>query len=430
MPTSNIVDSYPGYNTLALIQDSEEFVLKTASTALALGFISLALFLWKVNNPPALYYDESQYVDAARAFLADAPNPNPEAPPLGKLLVAVSIKTLGDNPVGWRAIGATFGSLTLVGTFLWAFLLLHDYALAFTAALLTLLNNFLFVMSRIAMMDIFLVGFLIWGLLGFTAAIDLEHLTANQRRVLLFSSGIALGCACACKWNGVDTLAVVVLMALALFWIGKRSANALVLAHRTRLVEIGIPSLLGALIVLPVVAYSLTYWPLCRSLHRPFNLHELVAMNTFIWRFHHHVPGNPAIASKWYSWMLQVSPQRALSYLVGNWAIMWGGLLALAFCARRMGRSFPHTLLVLLYLANLLQWAATPQKYLYYYYYFPASMFLGVATALALQDLPQRVLGISPKLVFVIAAACVFAFCFAHMTHLEAPYDCALGCWP
>jgi dolichyl-phosphate-mannose-protein mannosyltransferase len=388
-------------------------------------------------------------VDAANAFLAHAPNPNPEAPPLGKLLIAASIKGLGNNAWGWRSIGAVFGSLTLVGIFLWAEMLLHDYALALTAVVLTLLNNFLYVMSRVAMMDIFLVGFLIWGLVAFTAALDLESVSTNKRRVLLCLSGISFGLACACKWNGIDTLGVALACSVSLFFFGDRfvfrtnqdgrsqvgtnkdgpAQPGTVQRYSGALHEMGIASIGLAFIVLPVVAYSLTFWPLCRSIHAPFSLHELASLNLFIWRFHHHVPGNPAIASAWYSWPLQVAPQRALSYLVGNWPIMWGGLVAGIYSLRRFGRSFPHTLLILLYAANLLQWAVTPQKFLYYYYYFPAAMLLAVMIALALKDLPNRVLGIRPGTVCLLAASCAFLFCFAHMAHLEAPFDCALGCW-
>jgi dolichyl-phosphate-mannose--protein O-mannosyl transferase len=398
--------------------------------ALALGLASLVLFLWNVNNPPAPYYDEPLYISAANAFLASAADPTPEVPPLGKLIVASGIATFGDNPWGWRAMSVLFGAFTVVGIFLWTDFLLHDFALALTAALLTLFNNFLYVMSRIAMMDIFLVAFLIWGLVAFAAALDAENASVRKRRILLVLAGVAFGLACACKWNGVDTLAVVILLGLSLFWFGDRSTNTQIRRYQANLREIGPPFFVGALLIVPAVSYSLTYWPLSRSLHRPFEIHDLISMNAFIWRFHRATAGNPAIACSWYSWLLQVSPQRALSYLVGNWAVMWGGLLAIAFCARRFGRSFPQTFLVLLYATNLLQWAFTPQKSLYYYYYFAASTFMGVAIAAALKDLPQRVLKVRLSLLCVIVAALIFLFCFPHMAHLESPYDCALSCWP
>jgi 4-amino-4-deoxy-L-arabinose transferase-like glycosyltransferase len=396
-------------------------------TGCLLGVSALTLFLCGITNPRYAFYDESQYVDAARAFLADAPNSNPEAPPLGKLLVSEGISVFGDNSFGWRVAGSVLGALTLVAVYFWAYLLVRDSGLALTAALLTLFNNFLYVMSRVAMMDIYLVAFAIFGLLAFTMALELDGLSASTRRILLGTAGTMFGFACACKWNGIDTLGVVILVSAGRLF-GKHKGELTRCANNLKQVGIMITGL--CLLVAPVVAYSLTYWPLCRSLHRPFTLNELLDMNLYIWRFHRHVPGNPAIASKWYSWPLQVAPQRALSYLVGNWVVMWGGLLALAACTRRMLKGLPETLLVLLYAGNLLQWAVTPQTYIYYYYYFPCAMFLGIAIPVALRSLPQRILGMRPALLCLIAAACVFMFCLPHMAHLGPPFDCALGCWP
>jgi dolichyl-phosphate-mannose-protein mannosyltransferase len=413
------------------VRDSFETarVRKVRLTGLLLGCASLAFFLFGITDPTTFLYDEPQYVLSAKALLSEAPNPNPEAPPLGKLILAVGMKTFGYNPLGWRSMSALFGALTLVGVFLLAQVLLGDYALALTAALLTLLNNFLFVMSRLAMMDIFLVAFLMWGLLGYTAVLKLDNLSTRKRRGALAFSGTMFGFACACKWNGVDTLGIAFAVGALLLWRAKGSQNQEIRRCGEHLREVGTAWFGVCLTVVPVVAYSLTYWPLCRSLHRPFEIRELLAMNVYIWHFHRLVQGNPAIMSAWYSWPLQIAPQRALSYLVGNWFIMFGGLAALTFCASRLWTSVPEALVVLLYVGNLLQWAVTPQRCQYYYYYFPAAMFLSLAIPVALHRLPTRVLGVRLSLLCLLPAAYCFLFCYPHMTNLQAPFDCALGCW-
>ena len=397
-------------------------------TAFGIGVTALALFLAGINKPPSTFYDEAQYVLSARAFLANAPNPNPEAPPLGKLLIATGIKTFGDNPWGWRIPGAVSGALTLVAIFLWTHLLVHDYVLALTACALTLFNSFLFVMSRVAMMDIFLVMFILWGLIAFTAALELDDVTVTKRRLLLLLAGIMFGFACACKWNGIDTLGIVIVASAALFF-AKRSRDGKIVRYRTHLIEVGISPLLFSLLIVPVLSYSLTYWPLCRSLHRLFTVSELVSMNLYIWQFHIATTGNIAIASPWYTWLFATSPQRGLSYLVGNSVVMWSGLLALAFCARRFWKSFPEALVLCLYAGNLFQWAITPCKSTFYYYYFPAAVFLSVAIPLALRQLPDRVFGVRPAFILVLASLVVFVVCYPRMAHLDAPWDCVFGCW-
>ena len=387
-----------------------------------------------IDKPATLVYDELSYVSSAKAFLAGAPNPNPEHPPLAKLLIAAGIEAVGDNPVGWRAASAVCGALTLVAVFLWAYLLLRNYALALTAAGLTLFNNFLFVMSRVAMLDVFLEMFLIWGLVAFSAALEL-NLTVAKRRILLCLAGVMWGLAGACKWSAVDTLVVAVAVSAALFWMANRSAlnwDECIPRYGRNLQQIGILPIVLCLIVAPVIAYGLAFWPLCRSLHRPFGIRELLAMNLFMWRFQTTVQANRAIISAWYTWPFQTSPQRALSYLLGNFVVMWGGLLALAFCAWRFFKSLASRegLVLLLYAANLLQWAFTPHKGMYYYYYTPAAMFLGVAIALVLNQLPPRIFGVRVGLILLLAAATMFLWCYPRMAQLEPPWDCALGCWP
>jgi dolichyl-phosphate-mannose-protein mannosyltransferase len=404
--------------------------MKTTLTALVLSLLSLLFFLWHVEDPPQESFDEIQYTSSARALLSLTPNPNPEAPPMGKLMIAVGIMAVGDNPPGWRVMSAVFGSITLAGVFLWVRLLFDDYAIAMSAAVVTLLNNFLYVFSRTAMMDIFLVGFLIWGLLGFTAAVKLDNLSIRRRRVFMMFAGTMFGLSCACKWNGVDTLGIVIGACAALLGFSRRSANSEVRRLAAHLREVGLVCLATALVPVPLAAYSASFLPLLHSLHQPFRLGELISMNMYIWRFHRAVVGNAFLITPWYTWPFRTEPLRGLSYLVGNWYVMWVGFLAVLVCARRFGRSLPETLIVALYAGNLLQWAITPQSCLYYYYYFPAAMFLGIAIPVALRQFPERLWGIRLGILSVVPAAVVFVFCLQRMAYLRPPFDCALGCWP
>lgn len=404
--------------------------MRNRLTLLLLVLSGLVIFLAGIENPPHLIYDEPLYVNAGRALLAGTHDPSPYGPPLGKLLVAASIKLFGDGPLGWRFANALFGSLALAAVFLLADLLLNDYTLALTAAALTFLNNFLYVMSRTAMVDVFLVTFGLWGVVAFVAALKTVETSPRKARALLACSGILLGLACAFKWNGVDQLCALIAIGAGLLLFGKKSSNPEIVSYATNLSKVGTPYLLISAVVLPLVAYFSTFWPLCRMLHLTFSLDGVAAMNLYIWHFHRQVLGNPAITDPWYKWPLQVQPARALSYLVGNWYVMWAGLAACLFSVRRMGRAFPETLILLLYAVNLFQWAVTPQSCAYYYYYFPAAMYLGLAIALALHRLPQRMLGVRVSLVSVVPAVCVFAYCLGHMAHLPPPFDSALGYWP
>jgi len=406
--------------------------------SLLLGIASLAFFVIGIGRPAMMYFDEAYFVPEARAFAQGQPNPHPivptlAKPPLGKFMMSFGIKAAGDNPFGWRIVGAVCGSLTLIAVYLWAYLLLHDRRLAGLAATLALFNNFLFVMSRVAMMDAYLIVFLMWSLVAYTAALDLQ-IQPLTRRLLLTCSGVLLGLAGACKWNAVDTLAVFLLVSVALPLIA-RSAPAMsdptLRKWAANAKQIGFPIFLIGLIVAPIASYSLAFWPLCRLLHRPFSAHELISMNASIFHFNSTSVSNRAITSLWYSWPLQLKPQRALSYLVGNPVVTWGGLAALALCVGRAWRALgiPELFVVLLFASNYLQWVVTPEKGIFYYYYYPSVMILGVAIAVALRSIPRRILGVRLALAIAVSAIVVFVWCYPHMAHLDSPWDCALGCW-
>jgi predicted membrane-bound dolichyl-phosphate-mannose-protein mannosyltransferase len=126
---------------------------------------------WISLPPGSLIFDEAYYVNAARRILGlivppgghyeDAPaglDPNMEHPPLGKLLIALSMQLFGDNAVGWRlpslilgmaALGAFYGILRGVGATVWLAILAVGF-LAF--------DNLVLVHSRIGTLDILVLG--------------------------------------------------------------------------------------------------------------------------------------------------------------------------------------------------------------------------------------------------------------------------------
>jgi len=409
-----------------------------AIAALLFGVVGLALFLIGIRNPASFFYDEGYFVPEARAFAQGPINqethgPPLAKPPLGKLIMAIGIKAAGDNPFGWRIAGAVCGGFTLTAVCLWSFLLLGDARLAYVATALALFNNFMYVMSRVGMMDAFLMVFLIWSLVAYTAALTLD-IGPRLRRFLFVCSGVLVGLAGACKWNAIDTLAVFFLVSFALLWVRPRpnaNASSSLWRYAKNIREIGIPTMFLGLGVAPILAYILAYWPLCLIIHRPFSVDELVAMHKFIWKFNSTTISNRAITSPWYSWPLNLSPQRVLSYLVGNPVVTWGGLLALGFCVRQFWKTlgFAEGFVLLLFAANYLQWAVTPEKGIFYYYYYPSVMVLGVAIVVALRSLPPRVFGVRLSLVVLVAAIAVFVWCYPRMAHLPTPWDCMLGCW-
>jgi dolichyl-phosphate-mannose-protein mannosyltransferase len=408
--------------------------LKILATSLLLFAAASLLFGALLNHPPSYVFDEMIYVDGARSILSGHGILSPEHPPLAKLMFAASMAIFGDNAVGWRLASVTCGSIIVVAIFLWTWLLTRDYELALVAACLTLFNNFLFVMSRTTMLDIPMLMFAICALLAYTAALKLD-IGVKRRRALVVLTGVLLGLSGACKWTAVNTLGVVLAFTgflLLLRWFPALRARSSLQTEFESINRIGIPTLLLGLVVAPGITYSLAYIPVFVTSHTPFSLAGVLRIQVYMWTLSKGVSGNRAIFSPWYKWPFMASPMRGLSYLMGNPAVMWTGVVAIAICCWRFLKSpaLAEGLVALMYFLNLLQWIVTPRPVTFYYYYFPSAMMLSTALAVVIWRSGRRkIFGIRIGLILIVAAAAVFLYCYPRMTHLDAPWDCMFGCW-
>jgi predicted membrane-bound dolichyl-phosphate-mannose-protein mannosyltransferase len=139
-----------------------------------LGVVLRASWMLKPNS----YYlvDEVYYIPAALHYLAplvghlknvvtlfteDRWAPyyiNPEHPPLGKLLISLSVWVFGNNPLGWRLPSTIFGSIGIIGVYLAAKKTSPRTALM--AATIYAVYPLEISMSQIGMLDVFSTTFL------------------------------------------------------------------------------------------------------------------------------------------------------------------------------------------------------------------------------------------------------------------------------
>jgi hypothetical protein len=230
-------------------------------------------------------------------------------------------------------------------------------------------------------------------------------------------SGILLGLAAACKWNALFSIA-------ALLTIGT------IVYIRQR--NFSFPLLLASFTLLPVSAYIVTFVPLFRYMGKPFTLWNLAEMQGEMYHFMKALTGNGYVNIPWFAWPFQIAPQRGLMYLAGNYAVMFGGLVALGVCAWRLVGRFavPEFTIVTLYFVNLTQWVVIPLKFGYYYYYYPCALLLGIALVLALFRWQRKhIFGVRLSLIPVVAAMVIFLVCYPHMASLGSPWDTVLGYW-
>ncbi len=164
-------------------------------------------------------------------------------PPLGKIMMAVGEWLFGLTPFGWRFAVAVIGSLSILMLARITRRMTRSTLLGCVAGLLMSLDGLELVLSRTAILDIFVMFWVLaaFGLLvidrdraraRLAAAATASHgrgpdaadggpgLGIRWLRVL---AGLCLGFACASKWNGIWFL--VVFVGLAIAWdIGARRA--------------------------------------------------------------------------------------------------------------------------------------------------------------------------------------------------------------
>jgi len=176
-----------------------------APISIIVGF-ALALRLWRLNLPKGYIFDEVYYAKNAASLITDGVELNEQGaaefvvhPPLGKWLIGIGIKLFGNNEFGWRVIAAIVGSASVLLIYLIVQRLFNSLFLSNIAAALFALDGLHLVMSRVALLDIFLMFFI---MLTFYLIL----------RDNLWLSGVVIGFAAATKWSAVFVIPFLILL--------------------------------------------------------------------------------------------------------------------------------------------------------------------------------------------------------------------------
>ncbi len=287
-------------------------------------FGSLALFLWGLGAARDVYFDETWYVPTARALIKSGEMLHQEHPPLGKLLIACGMRIFGDDPLGWRAMSALFGSLTLVAMLIWSFALLRDISQALWASAITLFDGVLYVQARIAMLDVFLMAFCAFALAFFTLSLK-ERKSPGKSFVLAMAMGVSLGLACACKLSGlfllVGVLAVRLLIGLFRLWrVRFEDPRERDFFAPDAWAALTPAKALLALVVGPFLAYFLAYLP--QMIHEGSVLEFFLSQRRMI-AIMTGVSATHPYSSLWFDWPAMTRPVWYLFHVESAGASAW-----------------------------------------------------------------------------------------------------------
>ena len=389
--------------------------LSALQMALLLALLAELLFAVHLGQPNKLMFDEVYYVPSGKDVFDMVRRSNEEHPLFAKWLIGLSTALFGDTPVGWRALSTVAGVATMLSVYFVTLRLFGDIRTAATAALLALLNQMLFIQARIAMLEVFAGAFLFASI----ALLVWGHSRPGQR--WLVGAGICLGFAIGCKWSALPFMALLgigVLMAWKQSWF---RAGA-VFGSAT------------------VIAYLATFLPAMFYTTEPIRLDQIIPFQLRMFDLQTRPLAQHTYQSTPWQWPLITRPiwylyepvagvQRGV-LLVGNPAIMWGGLIALAACLwdGLRDRNRPLLILCALYIFSFAILIVIPKKIGFYYYYYFPGLFLTLLIAATFHHV-YRVKERWLPTGFLVVSFALFAYFYPILSAAPLPDDQAFHRW-
>ncbi len=337
--------------------------------------ISFVLRLIHLNYPPKFYFDENYDAFTAEALLNNNPNiwkPTIEPvdppkgyqwhhPPLSPLLIAASIKLLGNQSWVWRIPSILAGTLSIFVVYLIGKKAFSKTSGLIAASLLAF-DGISLAQSRIAMSDSILVFFI------------LVIMYASMRK-RWYMAACCFGLALSTKWTVLVALPLIML----LFTQSSKK-------QRKRKVF--------TMVLLTSLVYLVSYYSLFQVIPNVLNF-----INLQIKMVVHAITSNTQIHplhSPWWQWLLGTNPALYFSsqskqiWLTPNIMIFWIGLVALSITLITKSHSITQiqastrkflNIFSLGYLLFLVPWIVRslpilPHRSTYLYYYLPSLPFL------------------------------------------------------
>jgi dolichyl-phosphate-mannose-protein mannosyltransferase len=452
----------------------ETFYVKDAWTVLHLGYEGS----WPTNPNPAFNSgDVNSYNDSASY---------PAHPPLGKWMIALGMAIFGgNNTFGWRFSVAVVGILAVILIMLIAQKLFKNLTLTLIAGGLFAIEGHAIVLSRISLLDNFVMFF---ALLGFGAILldrdwtrrrfDLwveRHRSGELRwgptlwaRPWLIAAGVAFGATTAVKWSGLYYLAFFAIYVLAVDAVMRRRAG-IRFWYSATLLKQG-PATFLLMVPVAAVTYISTFtgWFVTRGgIDRnwigegnprwggvlswvPDAVQNLWHWHSTIYQFHTTLSTPHPYQSQPFLWLLMLRPtsiyykgtplgQDGCTFSscseqvtsIANPIIWYAAVAAMLYLVYRLVRyrEWKVGLILMGVAAGYLPWLLYPNRTVFEFYTiaFEPYMLLALTFVIGLligdkqTDIEKRDVGRRAVVIFLILAVVVSAFFYPEWTAIRVP---------
>ena len=352
---------------------------------------------------------------------------------------------LGFNTFGWRIAACIFGTLCIPMMYLFARRLWPNRLFAISAATFACFDGMFFIQSRIGMIDIFPVFFIL--LAYFMYLVHIQSRSQGSSLASLVALGVVLGIGIASKWIVLAAFASIVFLMIVRairhnvdfhigppgnpFWSWGRGEGTTIPGGAWWPTYLVIAVV--ALVVIPVAIYVGSWYPFfARGQFQ--NLADLIDYQKQSFVYHATLKATHPYGSPWWSWPLLARPvlyyaeytnlgidhwtgEALISRMSnqGNPWIWWSSLPCVAalpyFIVKH--RSFPATVILLGCITQWLPWSQI-SRVIFMYHMFGGLIFMILALAFVLTKLAEQ-LGSPGRQLLVfnhLALAVVFFFYF------------------
>ena len=386
----------------------------------------------ELSPPDGQVFDEIYFATFAHDDLKGVQYFDPE-PPMSKLIIGAgmladgwfratfegakgSYADLGYHPFGWRVMSALFGTLCIPMMFLLARRLWPaSRVFAIAAAVLVCFDGMFFIQSRIGMIDVFPIFFILCAY--WLYLVHLDSRSRNEALVTLIALGIVLGLAISSKWIALAAYASIVFLFVVRLirrevltigpiggwkWGVEEGLEGPTVPGGTA-AEVYAPVAIVAMLAIPAVIYFFSWTPF--FMRGQFHtLTDLWNYNKLAYDYHANLTATHPYGSPWWSWPLLLRPvayyfqgsdlgadqwsgQPLVGGMVnlGNPWMWWSSLpclLALPYYVIRE-RSFPAAVILIGFVTQWLPWSRIT-RVIFLYHMFGGLPFMLLALAFVL----------------------------------------------
>ncbi|RFC45558.1 MAG: Dolichyl-phosphate-mannose--protein O-mannosyl transferase [Verrucomicrobia bacterium] len=244
-----------------------------------------------------MYFDEIYHAKSGWEIARGIDATENSHPPLGKILMAASIRCFGMTPFGYRFVGAFFSVLMLALVFGLAKRLTLREDLAHAATIFFALDFMHFTQARMATLDTIVVLFILAAYYFLLRYLQAPEAPANRTNadLCLVLSGFSIGLGIATKWNAIYAAGGMVAFYLVHWWsrVSRPTVRDIMLAFVT-------------FVALPISLYILSFVPFLMLPGKTFS--EAFHNQGRMWAFHSGITATHPYSSFWFEWPLLKKP--------------------------------------------------------------------------------------------------------------------------